>query len=252
MALTIDLKGKIALITGVTSGMGFEIAKMMAKAGCTVIGCATQSETSELAQRFLTEMESYDVHTDYFRADTCLTEDLEGLVADIRSGYGRLDILVSNAGKNRLTGSANSNAKEWQFNTHSNLTAHWRLAKKCKPLLAENIDVILIMASGYTYNSLIDRSGSAAEAPLTDLFKNLSNAWGPDISKVGIAPGFINIAGNQESLSGFQHAEAERQQMATPDETDSWCMFLASEYTAFASGVIHWVYGEENAVMQDD
>ena len=126
------------------------------------------------------------------------------------------------------------------------------MAKKCKPLLAENMDVILIMASGYAYNSLIDCSDGAVEVALSDLVKNLSNAWGQDISKVGIAPGFINIAGNQESLSGFQDTEAERQQMATPDETDSWCMFLASEYTAFASGVIHWVHAEENTVMQDD
>ncbi|WP_175635535.1 SDR family NAD(P)-dependent oxidoreductase [Pedobacter ghigonis] len=261
MALTIDLKGKIALVTGVTSGIGLGIAKMMAKAGCTVIGCAEQSETSDVAQRFLAEMESYDAHTDYFKADMAAAEEIENLVADITSDYGRLDILVSNAGQNVFTGLANSNEKDWQFNLDLNLTAHWRLAKSCKPLLAQNIGVIIIMASNHAYASIPGCAPySVAKTALTGLVRSLAIEWGPGIRTVGIAPGFIDTPGNQQWFNGFENPEEERQRtvnlhpvkkIGTVEEIGGWCVFLASEYAAFASGVTYLVDGGRSAVMQD-
>ncbi|MBO9672430.1 MAG: SDR family oxidoreductase [Sphingobacteriaceae bacterium] len=261
MALTIDLKGKTALITGVSSGIGLGIAKMMAKAGCTIIGCAEQSETSEAAKRFLTEMESYDVHTGYFRADMTVVEEIENLVANITSDYGRLDILVSNAGQNVFTGLEGSTEQDWQFNLDLNLTAHWRLAKNCKTLLEENSGIIIIMGSNHAYASIPGCAPySVAKTALTGLVRSLAIEWGPGIRTVGIAPGFIDTPGNQQWFNAFENPEEEKQRtinlhpvkkIGKVEEIGGWCVFLASEYAAFASGVTYLIDGGRSALMQD-
>jgi NAD(P)-dependent dehydrogenase (short-subunit alcohol dehydrogenase family) len=261
MALTIDLKGKIALVTGVTSGIGLGIAKMMAKAGCTVIGCAEQSETSDVAQQFLAEMESFDAHTDYFKADMVVTDDIEGLVSDITSDYGRLDILVSNAGKNVFTGTEDCTEKDWQFNLDLNLSAHWRLARHCKSLLSANKGVIIVMASNHAFASIPGCAPyNIAKTALTGLVRSLAIEWGPDIRTIGIAPGFIDTPGNQQWFNSFVQADEERQRtidlhpvkkLGTVEEIGGWCVFLSSEYAAFASGVTYLIDGGRSALMQD-
>lgn len=258
MALTIDLKGKIALVTSVTSGIGLGIAKMMAKAGCTVIGCAEQSETSDVAQRFLAEMGSFEAHSDYFKADMVVTEDIDGLVSDITGDYGRLDILVSNAGQNVFTGLENSTEKDWQFNLDLNLSAHWRLAKRCKSLLDGNNGVIIVMASSHA-------SGCApykiAKTALTGLVKSLARESGPGIRTIGIAPGFIDTSGNQQWFNSFIRTEEERQRtidlhpvkkLGTIEEIGGWCVFLSSKYAGFASGTTYLIDGGRNAVLRDN
>lgn len=261
MALTIDLKGKIALVTSVTSGIGLGIAKMMAKAGCTVIGCAEQSETSDVAQRFLAEMGAFDAHSDYFKADMVITEDIDGLVSDITVDYGRLDILVSNAGHNVFTGLENTE-KDWQFNLDLNLSAHWRLAKRCKSLLDGNNGVIIVMASNHAFASI---SGCAphniAKTALTGLVRSLAIESGPGIRTIGIAPDFIDTSGNQQWFNSFIRTKGERQQtinlhpvkkLGTIEEIGGWCVFLSSKYAGFASGTTYLIDGGRNAVLQDN
>ncbi|MGN7990011.1 SDR family NAD(P)-dependent oxidoreductase [Pedobacter sp. 22226] len=261
MALTIDLSGKIALVTGVTSGIGLGIARMMAKAGCTVIGCAEHSEVSEVAQHFLSEMKSFDVPTDYFKADMALADNIEALVTDITNDYGRLDILVSNAGRNVFKGLENCAENDWQFNLDLNLSAHWRLAKSCRSLLSANNGVIIVMASNHAFTSIPGCAPySIAKTALTGLVRSLAIEWGPAIRTVGIAPGFIDTPGNQEWFNSFADAGQERQRtvalhpvkkLGTVEEIGGWCVFLSSEYAAFASGVTYLVDGGRSAVMQD-
>jgi len=261
MALTIDLKGKIVLITGVTSGIGLGIAKMMAKAGCTVIGCAEHSEISEVAQHFLAEMKSFDVETDYFKTDMASAENIESLVADISNGYGKLDILISNAGQNVFKGTEDCSENDWQFNLDLNLSAHWRLARHCKSLLSANKGIIIVMASNHAFATIPGCAPyNIAKTALTGLVRSLAIEWGPDIRTVGIAPGFIDTPGNQQWFDSFEQADEERQRtinlhpvkkLGTVEEIGGWCVFLSSEYAAFASGVTYLIDGGRSALMQD-
>ncbi|SHG01904.1 SDR family NAD(P)-dependent oxidoreductase [Pedobacter caeni] len=260
MALQIDLKGKNALVTGVSSGIGLGVAKMLARAGCRVTGCALAEADHAAVSLFLETLKKEGTEGHYIQADVRKPEELEQLVAQTTK-TGGIDILVSNAGKNFFEGAAECGEEEWQENMDLNLTAHWRLAKLCRPYLEQSKGMIIIMTSNHAYHTIPGCFPyNVAKTALTGLVNSLTIEWGPAIRCVGIAPGFIDTPGNQDWFNSFDEPELERQRtidlhpvkrLGTPEEIGGWCVFLASEYAAFASGTTYLIDGGRNALMQD-
>lgn len=260
MALQIDLKGKNALVTGVSSGIGLGVATMLARAGCRVTGCALAEADSAAALAFLEILKREGTEGCYIQTDVRKTEDLEHLV-EKATKTGGIDILVSNAGKNFFKGAAECREEEWQENMDLNLTSHWRLAKLCRPYLEQSRGLIIIMTSNHAYHTIPGCFPyNVAKTALTGLVNSLTIEWGPSIRCVGIAPGFIDTPGNQDWFNSFDEPELERQRtidlhpvkrLGTPEEIGGWCVFLASEYAAFASGTTYLIDGGRNALMQD-
>lgn len=254
----INLKGKTILITGANSGIGLGIAKQMAKAGANISGCATANED----KNFIDEIKSYGVDVLFTSCNVKKEEDLKNLVDATIKKFGCIDVLVSNAGRNVFTGAANSNEEDWRHNMDLNLASHWRLAKLCKPYLEKNNGVIIIMTSNHAYSSIPGCFPyNIAKTALTGLVRSLAIEWGPQIRTVGIAPGFIDTPGNQKWFDSFPDPQKEQQRtidlhpvkkLGTVDEIGGWCVFLASDYAAFASGITYLVDGGRSALMQDD
>lgn len=253
----IDLTGKTVVVTGVTTGIGASIAKMFAKAGANISGCATSTDAGEFTNATVENSEK----TLYTQCDVTKEEDLQKFIQNTIETFGRIDVLVSNAGQNVFEGAANCDEAHWQQNMELNLGSHWRLSKLCKPYLEKNNGVIIIMTSNHAYSSI---SGcfpyNVAKTALTGLVRSLAIEWGPAIRAVGIAPGFIDTPGNQKWFDSFPDPETERQRtidlhpvkkIGSPEEIGAWCVFLASEYASFASGVTYLVDGGRTALMQD-
>jgi len=257
----INLHGKVALITGVTSGIGLGTAKMLAKAGCAIAGCGMEAENSTAAKSFVAAIEAAQVPVFYCQTDLTSPFEMENFVKKVLEKYnGRIDILVSNAGKNFFKG-ADCEETEWQQNMDLNLSAHWRLAKLCKPYLELSEGLIIIMTSNHASATIPGCFPyNVSKTALTGLVRSLAIEWGPKIRTVGIAPGFIDTPGNQDWFDSFQEPEKERQRtinlhpvkrLGTPEEIGGWCVFLASEYAAFASGTTYLIDGGRSALMQD-
>jgi NAD(P)-dependent dehydrogenase (short-subunit alcohol dehydrogenase family) len=259
MALQIDFNGKVALITGVSSGIGKAIAETFAKAGAHVAGCATAESDAD----FSNLSKTYGIISLYISCDVTRHEDLKKVVDRTITHFGGLDILVSNAGRNVFKGAAGCTEEDWQYNHQLNLEAHWMLSKLCKPYLEKSgAGVIIIITSNHAFATI---SGcfpyNVTKTALTGLVRSLAIEWGPAIRTVGFAPGFIDTPGNQQWFDSFADAEAERQRtigrhpvhrIGTPEEVGAWCVFLASSYAAFASGVTYLLDGGRSALMQDD
>lgn len=255
MSLEIDLNNKVILITGVTSGIGAGIASMFAKAGANVSGCATSADGSE----FIKATQENAVKALYTQCDVTKEEDLQKLVQHTIETFGRIDILVSNAGRNVFEGAANCDEEHWQQNIDLNLASHWKLSKLCKPYLEKHNGVIIIITSNHAYSTIPGCFPyNVTKTALTGLVRSLAIEWGPAIRTVGLAPGFIDTAGNQKWFDSFPDAEKERQRtidmhpvkkIGTPDEVGAWCVFLASEYAAFASGTTYLLDGGRSALL---
>ncbi|ATP55750.1 oxidoreductase [Pedobacter ginsengisoli] len=262
MALEINLKGRVALITGVTSGIGLGVAKILAEAGCIVAGCAEYSEESPQAKVFLETVGAIGERVSYVKADMRNPEEIRTFVETIaeREG-GKINILVSNAGKNVFDRPEGCSEMDWDFNMNLNLASHWRITKFSKPYLEKNNGVIIVISSNHAYSTLPGCFPyNITKTALTGLVRSLAIEWGPKIRTVGIAPGFIDTPGNQLWFDSFLDPALEKQKtielhpvknLGTPEEIGGWCAFLASEYAAFASGTTYLVDGGRNALMQD-
>lgn len=258
MPLVVDLKGKVVLVTGVSSGIGKAIAEMFAKAGANVVGCATAKENKSFTEL----SSSYGVETVYVSCDVTKDGDLQNLVKQTVSQFGRIDVVVSNAGKNVFEGAEKCSNERWQHNHLLNLQSHWKLAQLCKPYLERtNNGVIIIMTSNHAFSTIPGCFPyNVTKTALTALVRSLAIEWGPAIRTVGIAPGFIDTPGNQQWFNSFPDTEKERQRtidlhpvkkIGTPEDVGVWCVFLASDYASFASGTTYLLDGGRSALLQD-
>lgn len=260
--LTIDLIGKTALVTGVSSGVGQGVAKMLAKAGCNISGCGRSSASSKGAIAFSQIIKEQGAQSVYTAIDIALPKDQEKLIQRTIEVFGMIDILVSNAGVNVFEGVEHCSDEQWEFNMDLNLKSHWQLSKLCKPWLEKSgKGVIMIMTSNhgnYTIPGCFPYN--VAKTAIKGLVQSLAIEWGPEIRTVGIAPGFIDTAGNQKWFDSFPDAKKERERtinihpvkkIGTVEEVGALCAFLASDAAAFVSGTTYLMDGGRSALMQD-
>lgn len=260
--LPIDLHNKTAIVTGVTSGIGKGVAKKLAQAGCNVSGCGRTGENDRPVKEFLRAGSVYGVQTFYTQADVTHSADLENLVGRTVNQFGRVDILVSNAGTNMFMGAEKCTEEEWMHNHELNLSSHWKISRLCKPYLEQSgSGVIILMTSNHAFSSIPGCFPyNVTKTALTGLVRSLAIEWGPSIRTVGLAPGFIDTPGNDKWFQSFPDAEAERNRtiklhpagkLGTVEEVGAFCAFLASEHAAFITGTTYLMDGGRSALMQD-
>jgi len=263
MALNIDLSNKVALVTGVTDGIGAGVAQKLAEAGCDVAGCARRAADTEGARAFVQAVEGAGRKAFYQPANVCVRADIERLVEATVKQFGRLDVVVSNAGSAVFKGTATCSEADWAANLDLNLNSHWRLGQCAYPHLKKTgAGVFISIGSNHTYSTIPGCSPySIAKAGLLGMVQSMAIEWGPEIRVLGIAPGFIATKQNEKWFASFPNAEKERQRtvnrhpvrrLGTPGEIGGFCAFLASPYAAFATGTTYLVDGGRSALMQDD
>lgn len=261
--LSIDLQGKRAFVSGVSSGIGASIAALLAKAGCDVAGCGRSAASTPGVQAFRDSIQEHGRRAAYFEADFTQAEAPARVIAATREALGGIDILVSNAGLNVFSGATACSESDWARCMDLDLAAHWRLAQAAQPALMQAQDggVILIISSNHAWNTIAGCFPyNVAKAGLLALVQSLAIEWGPAIRTVGIAPGFVDTAGNQAWFDRFPDPAAERARtealhpvgrMASAEEIAALVAFLASPLAGFISGTTVLADGGRSALMQD-
>lgn len=262
MSFTIDLSNKVVLVTGVSSGIGLGAAGEFARAGARVAGCSRKSPTDASAITFRETVEKEGSRALYVQADVTSTTELAYFVEKTINTFGRIDIVVSNAGANVFEGAEHCSEEQWQHNLDLNLASHWRLARFCKPYLEKSEEgVLLLMTSNHAFSSIPGCFPyNITKTAITGLVRSLTIEWGPGIRTVGIAPGFIDTAGNDTWFNSFPDAAVERQRtidlhpvkrIGTVNEVGALCVYLASPMARFISGTTILMDGGRSALMQD-
>lgn len=262
MSLSLNLSNKVVLVTGVSSGIGLATARQFAKAGALVAGCSRKPAEDESVRNFYQEASTETLKALYVQADVTVQAELERLVNTVIETFGKIDILVSNSGVNIFEGAAGCTEDKWNYNMNLNLASHWRLAKLCKPYLEKSDDgVILLMTSNHAYYTIPGCFPyNVTKTAIKGLVQSLAIEWGPAVRTIGIAPGFIDTAGNDTWFNSFDNPNAERQRtidmhpvkrIGTTDEVGALCVFLASDYARFISGNTILMDGGRSALMQD-
>jgi NAD(P)-dependent dehydrogenase (short-subunit alcohol dehydrogenase family) len=262
MALSIDLSGKKALVTGVSSGIGLGVAAALARAGCDVAGCALDPAAAPGAAAFRAAVEAEGRRARYLAADLADGPQARGFVAWAAEALGGADFVISNAGRNVFGGVAAASEADWDANAQLNLAAHWRVAQAAKPFLDRAAaPVVVVMASNHAFTTLPGCFPyNVAKAGLTALVRAIALEWGPHTRAVGVAPGFVDTPMNEVWFGAAadpaaRRAEVERLhpvgRIGTVEEVGALCAFLCSPLAGFISGTTILVDGGRSAVMQD-
>lgn len=184
MEMDLGLKGKVALITGGSKGIGFHTAEELSKEGAKVAICARNLKSLELAAKQFLEKTGKKVY--YLSADITKKEDCERIVMQTAKHYGRLDILINNAG----TSSANSfeqiDTELWQHDLDLKLFGAIHCSKYAIPIMKETgqgaiVHVTAVLAKTPSASSLPTTVSRAAGMALT---KAMSKDLGKDNIRV--------------------------------------------------------------------
>ncbi len=264
MSFAIDLHGRRAFVSGVTSGIGAGIAATLAEAGCDVVGCGRSAPDSDGARVFIASVEAYGRRAVYLSGDIADPAVPAALVADAVSALGGLDVVISNAGRNVFQGAADCTEDAWDECMQLDLASHWRLCKAARPHLAATPGqpgVIVVIGSNHAWSTIPGCFPyNVAKAGLLGLVQALAIEWGPAIRTVGVAPGFIDTAGNQTWFDSFPDPAAERARteqlhpvgrLGSTAEIGALCAFLVSPHAGFISGTTLCVDGGRSALLQD-
>ncbi|MEO0565320.1 MAG: SDR family oxidoreductase, partial [Chloroflexota bacterium] len=155
MSVKLDLSGKRALITGVSSGIGLGVAGVMAQAGCDVIGCGLEKTDSVGAKAFEDAVRQHGRVAHYTALDVADTTALKAWVSEGAERMGGIDIVISNAGKDAFHGVENATQTQWNRNFQVNLEAHWQLVVAAKPYLDEAANpVVIVTASNHAFYTI--------------------------------------------------------------------------------------------------
>jgi ketoreductase RED2 len=213
------LQGRVAMVTGSSSGIGAAIARAVAAEGALVI---VNSRSSVAEGRAVAE----SIHGTYCQADVAVPEQARRLVEQVVEDHGRLDILVNNAGTTRLIPHADLEAATpeiWSEIYAANVIAPFVLTTAAAPHLrqAPGSGVVInigSLAGIRTLGSSIPYA--ASKAALHHQTRLLAGVLGPEIRVNAVAPGLVDTpwtADWHEARAGIK-ALSPMKQVATPED----------------------------------
>jgi NAD(P)-dependent dehydrogenase (short-subunit alcohol dehydrogenase family) len=236
------LKGKVALITGSTRGMGKEFALGFAREGADVI---INGRTVEKAAAVAKEIESHGVRSMAISADVSSSQDVTRMVEEATGHFGRIDVLVNNAGINPFILEAEKIKEEgWDQTMNVNLKGVFLCCQAVgKKMIQQGEGKIINISSAA---GILGEQGflpyCVSKAGVMTLTRILAYEWSKyNIRINAIAPGFIAGGMNEpvlrkESLVAGLTQKVPLKRLGDPKEIVNVALFLASEDASYING----------------
>jgi NAD(P)-dependent dehydrogenase (short-subunit alcohol dehydrogenase family) len=220
------LKGKTVLVTGAAKRIGRAVALALAERGADVAitYLASQVEAEETVHALAT----HDVDALAVRCDLRNPEDIEQTVATIVNDFGRIDLLVNNAGIFQSEALENISIEQWDAMFTTNTRAPFLMAKAAHPhLKAARGRILNIGSLGGLRPWATHGHYCTSKAALHMLSKTMAKAWAPEISVNCIAPGMIVQGEVDEAYEHFAR-KTPMQRNGTSDDVAAAAIFFAT------------------------
>lgn len=243
-----SLEGKVALVTGSAKGIGRAIAVGMAQAGADVV---CHSRKAGDAAETIAAIEAIGRRAVEVTGDMANADAPASVVANGVAAFGKLDILINNAGTIRRAPAAEFSAQDWQDVIDINLTSVFRLAQEAgKLMLAQGSGKIVNIASLLSFQGGITVPAyTAAKSAVAGLTKALANEWASKgVNVNAIAPGYIAT----DNTTALRADETRNRQILERIPAGRWgeasdiagaAVFLSSDASNYIHGHIMVVDG---------
>ena len=219
---------KVAIITGAGRGIGKACAADLSAQGWS---CMCADVDGGLAKETAAALGGLAV-----ACDVSKEADVNRLIGETASTFGRIDAIVSNAGIMHRKALADTRLDDWNKVIATNLTAAFLLAKFGEHHIRRSKGSIVLIASTRAHMSEPDTFAySASKGGLVALTHSLAITLGPDVRVNCISPGWINVDENAK-LSAEDHAQHPAGRVGTPSDIAAAVAFLLSEAAGFMTG----------------
>ncbi len=231
MSLTIDLTGRVVLVTGGSRGIGRGITETFAFAGATVVTCA-RSEAEPFPG------------TTHVQCDVRDPESVQAMIDGIVAEHGRLDVLVNNAGGAPAALAAEASPRFHDKIIGLNLNAPLLVAQVANRVMQEQGSggsIISISSISANRAAPTIAAYAAAKAGIDSLTKSLAMEWAPKVRVNAIDVGLCRTEQTDDHYGGDERvakieATIPLGRMARPDEVGNVAVFLASDLASYVSG----------------
>jgi 3-oxoacyl-[acyl-carrier protein] reductase len=257
--MDLRLSGKVGLITGGSKGLGKAIAEEMGSEGARISICARSKPdldqtVAELRERGITAMQ--------VQADVTALDDIKRVIERTCREFGRIDVLVNNAGDAWLTHTINASDEEWRYCMEVNLHSAVRFSREVVPLMRQQgggriINISTIAA--HTPFAHLTMDYVTAKAGMLAFSKAMSIELAADNVLVNcVCPGFIHsdlgARLTNSAIGTFGRTSEEVQQaianqfvtlkrIGHPHEVSGLVAFLASERASYITGSVYDIDG---------
>jgi NAD(P)-dependent dehydrogenase (short-subunit alcohol dehydrogenase family) len=238
-----DLKGKAAIVTGGGQGIGRELALGLAEAGANVV---VVQRRLEIAEETAQEIQKLGVKTIALKVDVSVEEDVEEMVKATVNTFGRLDIMVNNAGIAQWVAAEDMRLEDWNKMISINLTGVFLGCKHAGRVMIprkQGSIINLTSMSGQIVNSPQKQSHyNSAKGGANLLTKCLAFEWAEHNVRVNaIAPGYVATPllklADPDIYAQWTEKTAQKR-IPEPYELKGIVVFLASDASSYVTGHI--------------
>ena len=249
-----SLKGKVALVTGASYGIGFAIAIAYAEAGATIV---FNDIKQELVDKGIAAYKEKGIEAHGYVCDVTDEDQVNAMVAQVEKEVGVIDILVNNAGIIKRIPMTEMSAKDFRQVIDIDLNGPFIVSKAVIPSMIKKgggkIINICSMMSELGRETV--SAYAAAKGGLKMLTKNIASEYGEfNIQCNGIGPGYIATPqtaplrekqpdGSRHPFDQFIVAKTPAARWGNPEDLQGPAVFLASEASDFVNGLILYVDG---------
>ena len=234
------LDGKVAIVTGASSGLGVAFARHLAEAGADIALAARRvdrlGETAALVEK--AGRRAISVPTDVSSPADC-----QRLVDETMGEFGKVDVLVNNAGLGTAYPATRETPEQFRQVIDVNLNGAYWMAQCCGRVMKPGSSIINIgSVLGFTTANLPQAAYSASKAGLIGLTRDLASQWtGRKGIRVNlVAPGFFESEMTEQYPPGYMEAQLPRAlvgRAGDPSELSAAVVFLASAAAGYITGV---------------
>lgn len=226
---------KVVVITGAGKGIGRSIAFMYAAQGARVVIADCNAYDGKETERLILEAGNHAV---FYSTDVGRPEDIKSLMLKTREKYGKINILISNAGVSRWKSPYELTVEEWDFILNINLRGVFLCAREAAKIMKEQGggSIVNIASTRALMSEPNSEAYAASKGGILALTHALAVSFEPDRIQVNaISPGWIET-GDYSELREVDHLQHPAQRVGKPDDVARACLFLTDGKNDFITG----------------
>lgn len=233
------LDDKVAVVTGASSGLGVAMARGLAEAGADVVLGARRIDGLQTTEALVRQAgrQAMSVATDVADPDDC-----RALAQAAAGHFGRVDVLVNNAGVGSAVPATRETPEEFRSVVDVNLHGAYWMAQACAPHMPRGSSVVNVASVlALTTAGLPQAAYAASKAGLLGLTRDLAQQWGSrrGIRVNAVAPGYFPSEMTDQNEPGYLDRQAQRTllgRLGQPEELAAAVVFLACPASSYVTG----------------